>query len=411
MHAGNAEQYRRVVVTGVGAVTALGVGADTLHEKAVAGKTGIVNGIGRCDEFNPRSYLTARETRRMDRFTQLAVVAGSEALQQAGWGQQLPVDPTLIHCYIGTAIGGLITLEQQLDIARTEGAQLVSPLTVPLLMANAAVGHLTQRFGIRGESSAISTACSSGAQAIIAGARAIHGGDADAAVVGGSEAIATDFGIGMFVSAGALSTSGESVPFDRSRDGFILGEGAGVLVLESADVAQKRGATILAELSGYWATSDGYHLTAPEPSGVSATVAIRKALAKAGVTPGDVSYINAHGTGTSLNDACETQALRAALDCHLAEIPISSTKSSVGHLMGAAGAVEAIATIQALRYRMAPPTVGLRNPDPDLGQLKHVLSAVSLDPYEDLTGLSTSLGFGGHNVALVFRCVGSAELN
>ncbi len=403
MRADNAERDRRVVVTGVGAVTALGVGADILHEAAVAGKTGVVDGVGRCADFDAGGHFTPRESRRMDRFTQLAVVAGAEAMRQAGWTQP-PTDPGLVHCTIGTAIGGLISLEQQLDVARSDGAAMVSPLTVPLLMANAAAAHLTRRFGIHGESSAISTACSSGAQAIIAGARAIRAGDADAAVVGGSEAIVTDFGTGMFAAAGALSPSGESVPFDRDRDGFILGEGAGVLVLETEELARRRGATVLAELGGYWATSDGYHLTAPEPSGASATEAVRRALAKAGVGPAALSYINAHGTGTSLNDDCETRALRAALGHHLDEIPISSTKSAIGHLMGAAGAVEAIATIQALRHRTAPPTVGLREPDPALGQLRHVLSAVALDAQEGTcTGLSNSLGFGGHNVALVFQ--------
>lgn len=404
MRAANAESQRRVVITGVGAVTALGEGADTIHNAAVAGRTGIVDGLARCDYFTPGDHFSTREYRRMDRFSQLALVAGSEALKQAGWTEQLPADPALIHCVVGTAIGGLQTLETQLDGARSDGPRSVSPLTVPLLMANAAAAHFTQRYGIRGESSAISTACSSGAQAIVAGARAIRAGDADAAVVGGSEAIVTEFGIGMFDSAGALSPTGESVPFDRKRDGFILGEGAGVLVLEAEDTARRRGATVLAELSGYGVTSDGYHLTAPEPSGSYATLAVRRALEDSGAAPADLVYINAHGTGTTLNDGCETQALRAALGPALAEIPISSTKSSVGHLMGAAGAVEAIATIQALRHHIAPPTVGLDDPDPALGKLKHVLSATALRTHQVPSfGLSSSLGFGGHNVALVFR--------
>jgi 3-oxoacyl-[acyl-carrier-protein] synthase II len=340
----------------------------------------------------------------MDRFCQLAVVAADEAVRQAGWGEVPPAPAERVHCVIGTAIGGLGTLEAQLNIFRTEGAEYVSPLTVPLLMANAAPAQLSMRFGLAGETASLATACSSGAQAIIAGARVIRSGEADAAIVGGAEAATTDFTRAMFASSGALSPTGKSVPFDRTRDGFILGEGAGVLVLEEAEIAQARGARMLGEILGYGVTSDHHHLTAPEPSGARAAAAVRAAMADGGIDASDVAYINAHGTGTRLNDITEATALRLALDEAIADIPISSTKSYVGHLLGAAGAVEAIATLQALRYRTAPPTRGLTEPDPALGPLTHVRTALPLAPTADgWVGLTNSMGFGGHNVTIAIR--------
>ncbi|MDT7729674.1 MAG: 3-oxoacyl-[acyl-carrier-protein] synthase [Actinomycetota bacterium] len=395
---------RRVVVTGIGAVTPLGVGAEALHHGAVAGKNGVTGGIGRCADFDASALLSRREARRMDRFCQLAVVAADEAVRQAGWVDGPPAPAQRVHCIIGTAIGGLGTLEAQLNTFRTEGPGSVSPLTVPLLMANAAPAHVSMRFGLAGETAALSTACSSGAQAIIAGARVIRSGEADAAIVGGAEAATTDFTTAMFASSGALSPTGTSVPFDRTRDGFILGEGAGMLVLEEADIAQARGAHVLGEILGYGVTSDHHHVTAPEPSGAAAASAVRAALADSGITASDIAYINAHGTGTRLNDAAESTALRLALGEALAGIPISSTKSCTGHLLGAAGAVEAIATLQALRYRSAPPTHGLSEPDEALGPLTHVRTALALAPTDGgCIGLTNSMGFGGHNVTIVIR--------
>jgi 3-oxoacyl-[acyl-carrier-protein] synthase II len=395
---------RRVVVTGVGAITPLGNGAATLHSAAVRGDSGIVDGVGRCTAFDGSQSLSRRELHRMDRFAQLAVAAADEAIAEAGWNDRLPAPAERVPCVIGTAIGGLITLESQLDIMRTEGAQFVSPLTVPMLMANAAAVHLSMRFGLRGEASALVAACSGGAQAIVAGVRAIRSGEADAALVGGAEAATTDFTKAIFASAGALSATGSSVPFDRTRDGFILGEGAGVLVLEEAELAEARGARILGEILGYGVTTDGYHLTAPEPSGAAAELAVRAALADGGIDGTQLAYINAHGTGTHLNDIAEVSALRAALGDELANIPISSTKSYLGHLLGAAGAVEAIATLLALRHRIAPPTCGLTEPDEALGKLTHVLAALPLTPSAGgCVGLSNSMGFGGHNVTIAIR--------
>ena len=395
---------RRVVVTGVGAVTPLGLGADTLHVAAVRGESGIIDGIGRCTGFDGSTILSRRDVHRMDRFCQLAIAAADEAVEQAGWTGSPPVPAERVPCMIGTAIGGLVTIESQLDTLRTEGGEFVSPLTVPMLMANAAAAHMSMRFGLRGEALALVAACSGGAQSIVAGVRAIRSGEADAALVGGAEAATTEFIRAMFTAAGALSPTGSSVPFDRTRDGFILGEGAGVLVLEEAELARARGAQVLGEILGYGTTSDGYHLTAPEPSGTAATSAVLAALADAGVEATQLAYINAHGTGTELNDIAEVTALRAALGDALASIPISSTKSYLGHLLGAAGAVEAIATLQALRYRMAPPTCGLTEPDEGLGRLTHVPAALPLTPSADgCVGLTNSMGFGGHNVTIAIK--------
>lgn len=397
------DRPRRVVVTGFGALTPLGTGAEALHARAVAGQASIVGGLARCD-FDTTVFVSRKDARRMDRFTLLALGAGLEATAQAGWTDALPTDPGSIQCFIGTAIGGLITIEDQLAVMRVEGGNMVSPLTVPLLMANAAAAQLTIRLGLRGESAAVSTACTSGASAILAGARSILAGDADAAIVGGAEAMVTDFSRAMFAAAGALSRTGRSVPFERTRDGFILGEGAGVLVLESEDVARRRGAQILGTLIGYGSSSDGHHVTAPEPSGSAAAGAMRQALDRGGAAPADISYINAHGTGTILNDATEARALHAVFGDALSTIPVSSTKSSIGHLMGAAGAVEAIATIQALRRRHAPPTVGLADPDPDFGGLRLIQEGTDLTQSgRGYLGLSNSFGFGGHNVSLLFE--------
>ncbi|WP_416900795.1 beta-ketoacyl-[acyl-carrier-protein] synthase family protein [Micromonospora echinospora] len=395
---------RRVVVTGVGAVSPLGTGAGELHSRAVAGDSGLHAGAGRCATFDWRGVLTRREAHRTDRFCQFAIVAAEEALAQAGWGDTPPYPAERIGCLMGSAIGGLHTLETQLETLRTDGPEAVSPLSVPMLMANAAAAHLAMRYGLRGETASVVAACSGGAQAIGAAVRAIRSGEADAVVAGGAEAALTPFTEAIFRSAGALSPTGRSVPFDRRRDGFLLGEGAGVLVLEEADAAGRRGAVALGEILGYGATTDGYHVTSPEPAATHAARAISLALADAGITPAEIDYVNAHGTGTVLNDATEARALRTALGDALPGTFVSSSKSYLGHLLGAAGAVEAVATLQALRYGVAPPTCGLTEPDESLGDLRHVTRAAPLPRSGgSSTGLSTSFGFGGHNVALLLR--------
>ncbi|MET9413983.1 beta-ketoacyl-ACP synthase II [Streptomyces klenkii] len=396
---------RAVAVTGAGAVTSLGTGAGPLHRRAAAGESAFAGGEGRCTDFDPAPALSRREARRTDRFCQFALVAAAEALAGAGWTGGLPYAPERVACLVGSGVGGLETFERQATVLAADGPEAVSPLMVPMMMANAAAAQIALRHGLRGESHCVIAACSAGAQAIGAGLRLIRSGEADAAVVGGAEAATSPIVRAAFLNAGALSPTGASVPFDRGRDGFRLGEGAGILVLEDAEAARERGAPVLAELAGYAATTDAHHLTAPDPDGESAARAVRGALADAGITPADLHYINAHGTGTVLNDRAEAAALRRSLGEALAGIPLSSTKSSVGHLLGAAGAVEAVATVMALHHRTAPPTVGLRDPDPELGALDHVTTARPLTAPGPgpLTALSTSFGFGGHNAVLVLR--------
>ena len=345
----------KIVVTGLGAITPLGIGASALHERWARGECGIVDGAGACTDFEPKDFLSVKEVRRLDRFSQLAVVAAGEALAQAGWEDEPPYEPWRIGCVIATGIGGIQTVEAQHDVMRDRGAKYVSPLGIPQYMPNAGAAAVAMKYGLRGQMYGIVSACSSGAHALGSAMRMIQCGDADAVVAGGSEATLTTFGYACFNSMQALSPTGISRPFDARRDGFVMGEGAGVLVLEEESAARRRGATILAEAVGYGSTSDAYHLTAPEPSGAAAAKAIELALEDAGMSAEDVSYVNAHGTSTPLNDAAETVALKSALGVeHAMRIPISSTKSAIGHLLGAAGAVEAVATVETLSSGVIP---------------------------------------------------------
>jgi 3-oxoacyl-[acyl-carrier-protein] synthase II len=392
---------RSVAITGVGAVTPLGVGARTLHERWCAGRSGIEDGLGRCDEFDPREHLSVKEVRRSDRFTQLALAAAAEALAEAGWDGGPAGGGDRVACVIGTGIGGINTIEEQHDIMRERGPERVSPLGIPTLMANAASGVIAMKYGLRGQSFGTVSACAAGAHAIGMAARLIAYGDADSAVTGGTESTLTALTLAGFTKMEALSKSGVSRPFDRRRDGFVMGEGAGVLVLEAEDAARARGARVLGRVSGYASTSDAYHLTAPEPGGRGAARAIELALADAGVAAADVAYVNAHGTSTPLNDRSETEAIKAALGERAATVPVSSLKSAIGHLLGAAGAVEAIATLLALRDRLAPPTLGYEEPDEGLDLDFVPLQARPLDAREGpVTGISNAFGFGGHNVVL-----------
>ena len=402
---------RRAVITGIGAVTPLGVGASTLVDRWADGQCGIDEGVGRCDEFDPGDFLSRKEARRQDRFTQVAVVAAEEALEQAGWngnGGEPPHPSDRVGCVIGTGIGGLGSLETQQGVLWEKGPKAVSPLAVPLLMGNAAAAAVAMRHGIHGGSFGVMSACAAGAHAIGQAVRMIESGEADAVVTGGAEAALTGVATAAFAAMGATSQLGISRPFDARRDGFVMGEGAGALVLEEAEAAEARGATPLGEVLGYAASSDAHHLTAPEPTGRDAARAIELALADAEVEPADIDYVNAHGTSTPLNDASETEALKMALGERAGEIPVSSTKSAIGHLLGAAGAVEAVATVESLRRRIAPPTVGWEERDPDL-DLDYVPgSARELNGNGNgngrLVAISNSFGFGGHNAVL---CLGS----
>jgi 3-oxoacyl-[acyl-carrier-protein] synthase II len=413
---------RRVVITGVGAVTPLGVGADALLDRWIAGECGIADGAGRCDAFEPTEHLTRKEARRADRFTQLAVVAADEALGHAGWADDAP-DPERTGCVVGTGIGGLGSLEEQVGVLRERGPSAVSPLSVPLMMGNAAAAAVAMRHGLHGQTYGVVSACAAGAHAIGAAMRMIRGGDADAVVCGGAEATLTPIAIAAFAAMAATSETGISRPFDARRDGFVMGEGAGALVLEEADAAERRGARVLGEVLGYAATSDAHHLTAPDPEGREAARAITLAMADAGVAADEVDYVNAHGTSTPLNDRSETEALKAALGEPVERIPVSSTKSAIGHLLGAAGAVEAVATVGALERGVAPPTLGYGEPDEGL-DLDYVpnearpLATASgngktsrlnngearLRPSDSASqrhvAISNSFGFGGHNAVL-----------
>jgi len=398
---------RRAVITGCGAVTPLGVGARTLHERWAAGESGIADGAGACRDFDPKEHLSVKQARRLDRFSQFALVASAEAIEQAGWGDELPYDPLRIGCVIATGIGGIETVEIQHDVMRDKGAKMVSPLGVPQYMPNAGAAAVAMKHGLQGQTFGVVSACSGGAHAIGSALRMIQYGDADAVLAGGAEATLTEFGFACFHSMQALSPTGISRPFDARRDGFVMGEGAGVIVLEEAEAAAARGATVLAEVIGYGSTSDAYHLTAPEPSGRPASKAISLALADAGVTPEGVDYVNAHGTSTQLNDAAETAALKLALGERAGDIPVSSTKSAIGHLLGAAGAVEAVATVQILAERIIPPTLNYEVPDPelDLDYVPGEARPLTMSNGRPPVAVSNSFAFGGHNVSLVLSGV------
>jgi 3-oxoacyl-[acyl-carrier-protein] synthase II len=398
---------RRVVITGVGAVTPLGVGARALHAGWLAGRSGIDAGIGACSDFDPTSVMSIKDARRSDRFAQLAIAATAEAVADAGWERESPpCDPASAGCVIGSGIGGVSTFEGSCEVLRTRGPERVSPLAIPLMMGNAAAGLLAMRHGVRGPVFGVMSACASGAHAIGTAARMIATGEADAVLAGGAEATLTPLATAAFAAMEATSVKGVSRPFDARRDGFVMGEGAGVLVLESAALARGRGARVLGEVLGYAATADAHHLTAPDPTGESAALAITRALDDADLTPADLDYVNAHGTSTPLNDRSETQALKLALGERASRIPVSSTKSAIGHLLGAAGAVEAIATVLALGERVAPPTLGYEEQEEGL-DLDYVPDGPRPLPSKQngrgpkpAVAISNSFGFGGHNAVL-----------
>lgn len=339
----------------------------------------------------------------MDRFAQLAVVATEEALSEAGWLDQEPLAPSRAGVIFGTGVGGMLTMERQI-LRYHEQAGPVSPLGVPMMMANAATAQVALRYGFRGATFAMLSACASGAHSICVGAMMVRSGDADMMVVGGAESALTEMTCASFLEMGALSPTGTCRPFDRRRDGFILSEGAGALILEDAELAQSRGAPILGEVLGTAMTTDAYHLTAPAPAGRGAREAIVGALEHAGLSPADVDCVNAHGTSTLLNDRAETEALRGAFGPEVsAKVPISAPKSAIGHTLGAAGAVEAIALLASLRHAFAPPTLGYEEPDEDLN-LDYVPHGRPLrrdgDAPERLIGISNSFAFGGHNAVV-----------
>lgn len=400
--------HRRVVVTGFGVVSPLGIGTDVLIDRWCDGESGILDGLGACKYFQPDELFSKKEIKRYDRFTQFAVVAADEAVAMAGWKDGLPLAGDRIGCVIGTGNGGTETMTAGWQDITAGGASAVSALLVPRAMGNGASAFLALRYGLEGPSHAVGSACSSGTDAIIDGVRMLRLGETDAMLVGGAEAHMVELSRVGFMNMGVLSESGVSRPFDARRDGFVMGEGAGVLVLEAAEVAERRGAAILGEVLGYGVTNDVHHIVAPHPEGRGATKAIERALMDAEIEPDDVDYVNAHGTATAANDRAETLALKQVLGARAKDVPVSSLKSAIGHLIGAAGAVETIATLLALQRAVAPPTLNYEVPEDDLDldyvpnharPLFHEHSAAA--SRERRVALCNSFGFGGHNSVLV----------
>lgn len=385
-------------------MTPFGAGADTAYERSLAGEAAIADGRGDCEDFDPSLFLSKQEIRRSDRFTQLAAAAASEAIENAGWADDPPVPAHRVGCVIATGIGGLSTIEHELETLEARGEGRLSPLGTTRMMPNAAAATVAMRHGLQGESYGLNAACASGAQSIGAGARMLRSGEVDAMVVGGADANSPRLSFPILDVMGATSATGRSRPFDRRRDGFIPSEGAAILVLEREEIAHERGAEILGELLSYGASSDAHSLTSPHPEGRGAIQAMRQALEGAEIEPEGVHYVNAHGTSTPVNDRIETIAIKDVFGSHARRIPISSTKSAIGHLKGAAGSVEAVVTLLALRRRLAPPTIGFEEPDEGLdldyipGRARPLPDASEA---ERLVGLSNSFGFGGHNAAIV----------
>jgi 3-oxoacyl-[acyl-carrier-protein] synthase II len=418
----------RVVITGLGALTPVGLDAESSWRAWRAGRSGLgpitrfdptVNGVetnvaGEVKGFQPDEHFGRREARRMDRVTQLAMAAAQQALAEAGLltddGAALDsgmAAPERVGVFIGTGVGGVATLEAETAVLRERGANRVSPFAVPMTLADSVPGAVAIRYGLKGPNMAHLSACASGANAIGEAFEAIRRGAADVMVTGGSEAAITPTVVAGFYNMGALSKwQGEptlaSRPFDARRDGFVIGEGAGVLVLERLEHAQARGARVICELAGYGSTADAVHATAPAEDGDGIVRAIHAALATGALAPEDISYVNAHGTSTPLNDAVETLALKRVLGERSYDVPVSSIKSMIGHLLGAGGAVEAVASSQAIRDGRIPPTINLVHPDPAC-DLDYVVEGERVLPGGIEVVLSTSLGFGGHNAALVFR--------
>lgn len=406
---------RRVVVTGMSVVTALGTELGEFWERLCAGKSGITR-INRFDsdefkvkfggevkDFDAGEHLNPKEVRRLDRFCQFAMVASAKAIHQAGIDLSNHPDPFRCGVIVGSGIGGLNEIEEQHTILFDRGPTRVSPFMIPKLMVNAASGNISVHWGLRGPSSAVATACASASNAIGDAFKMIQNDMADVMVTGGSEAAITPMGLSGFARMNALSTRNESPetasrPFDRDRDGFVLAEGAGVVVLEEYDHAKQRGATILAEVLGYGLSSDGNHMTAPDPEGAGAARAMQAAVRDAKLNRDQIDYINAHGTSTPLGDQAETNAIKRVFESHARKLCISSTKSQLGHLLGASGGVEFVVSALALMNQVAPPTINIENPDPNC-DLDYVPNEAR--PLKMRTVLSNSFGFGGHNACLV----------
>jgi len=408
---------RRVVVTGMGAVTPVGNDVATMWRSLIESRSGAapithfdastfdVRFACEVKGFDPLQFMDRKEAKRADQFTQYAVAAAKEAMENAGFGDGNGYDPFNTGVIIGSGIGGLKIFEEQHDVYRQRGPSKISPFFIPMFISDIAAGIVSMQFGAKGPNYATVSACATSAHAIGDAYRTIQYGDADVMITGGAEATVTPMAVGGFSNMKALSERNDSPetasrPFDATRDGFVMGEGGAVLILEELGHAQARGATIYSEIVGYGATGDAYHLTAPAPNGEGAQRAMKRALKDAGLTPADIEYINAHGTSTPANDLNETAAIKAVFGEHAKTVSVSSTKSATGHMLGAAGAVEAVIGTLAINNGLIPPTINYMTPDPECDldytpnkPVKREVNAV----------LSNSFGFGGHNTTLAIK--------
>lgn len=406
--------HRRVVVTGVGAISPVGNSAADMWQNMKTGVNGIdeitifdtsdmpVHLAGEIKNFDPADYMEAKQARRMDKYCRYAMVAGSEAMEDAEFGDNMP-SPERFGVLIGSGIGGLQTMQEEVTKLNEKGFRKTNPLFIPMMIGNMGSGNLAIKYGLKAHNTTVTTACASGTHSIGDAARLIRHGYVDAMLAGGAEGALTPLALSGFCGLKALSLSTDknraSIPFDAERNGFVIGEGSGVVVLEEYESAKKRGAKIYAEVLGYGATADAYHMTAPQPEGEGAISAMRLAIQDGGVAPETVDYINAHGTSTELNDKAEVSAIREVFGSHADSMAVSSTKSMTGHLLGAAGAIEAVATILAIRDGFVPPTINYKVPDPECN--------IDCAPNEgrklDIRcALSNSFAFGGQNAVLLF---------
>ncbi|WP_115070407.1 beta-ketoacyl-ACP synthase II [Synechococcus sp. UW179B] len=410
------EGLQRVVVTGLGAVTPIGNTVADYWEGLTSAKNGVeaitlfdaaqhaCRFAAEVKNFDPSGFIEPKDAKRWDRFCKFGVVAAKQALADSG----LTITPDNAHrigVSIGSGVGGLLTMETQAHVLKDKAPGRVSPFTVPMMIPNMATGLAAIALGAQGPSSAVATACAAGSNAIGDAFQLLQLGKADVMICGGAESAITPLGVAGFASAKALSFRNDdpataSRPFDKTRDGFVIGEGSGILVLETLAHAEARGATILAEIVGYGTTCDAHHITSPTPGGVGGAAAMRLALEDGGISADSVDYVNAHGTSTPANDSNETAAIKSALGSRAKNIPVSSTKSMTGHLLGGSGGIEAVACVLALRNGVVPPTINYNNPDPDcdLDVVPNTARELTLG-----TVLSNSFGFGGHNVCLAFR--------
>src|SRR5687768_8725552 len=408
---------RRVVVTGLGAISPVGNDVATTWRSLIEGRSGSapitkfdpstfpVRFAAEVKDFDPLTFMDRKEAKRADHYTQYAMAAAVQAMVDAGFGDGNGYDPERTGVVLGSGIGGLKSFEEQHDVYRERGPSKISPFFIPMFIADIAAGIVSMRFNAKGPNYATVSACATSAHAIGDAFRTIQYGDADIILSGGAEATVTPMAIGGFANMKALSERNDSPetasrPFDATRDGFVMGEGSGVVVLEELEHARARGAKIYGEIVGFGATGDAYHLTAPAPDGEGAQRAMRRAMEDAGLGVGDVQYINAHGTSTPANDLNETKAIKAVFGEHASALSVSSTKSCTGHMLGAAGAIECIVSIMVVKECTIPPTINYETPDPELDLNYTPNRAVRRDAS---VALSNSFGFGGHNVTLAVR--------